>query len=263
VLWNGVLPPEGLQTASAEITVEESGLYMLWADGNHYGPSIYGASTGFHLNVSESGTAVSEEVFLEPPPPPPPSRPYVVKMDLDGVPALNRPVTLRVTIASKMDLTNATFRIFLPEGIELVGGDLEWRGDLRKGIDQKEIRGLGVTKEEIPETILRKISESQKVRIRATIRPIAQGDWQIVVFPSQKPPPVINCYADELGLGIPTRGGAGWKAVSYGGCLNIRVYNETAGVFSEQDLEKALRRPHPTPPPTTPLPGVTPSSPSD
>jgi len=125
VLWNGIIPPNEIQTASTTIQVEEPGLYILTAAGSIQEKSFYAASTAvLHLNITEDIVEVRDLPIIAPEPPPPPDRPYVIKMDLDGTPALNQPVGLTVTIASLMDVENATFGIFLPEGIELVSGDL-------------------------------------------------------------------------------------------------------------------------------------------
>ncbi len=85
-----------------------------------------------------------------------PSSLIKAQLSLTGTPILYEPVQVTFTFALRevvnFDAENATARIILPNGFELVDGDLEWQGDI--------IRGTPVT-------------------IKATIRAIKTGDWNI------------------------------------------------------------------------------------
>lgn len=261
VLWTGTIPGNGDAMTSGPLMIEEPGYFYAsgWAFEIH--PTFTPFSDVYlHLNVSENETIVTSGMGpLEPRPPPPPAIPYLVKMDLDGVPALNRPVNLRVTIASLMDVKNATFRIFLPEGFELVSGDLVWHGDLQKGIDESELSAPLDNIGKVPETNMKRIPEGKKVRMRVIIRATLRGDALIFVFPSQERPSTVNCDVQGLYKPHPLIGkevDAGWQAISFGGCLNVRVFNETYGLSSEQALPPEPTPPKPPPPPETPPPGM-------
>lgn len=75
---------------------------------------------------------------------------------LSNPPELGKPVTLTFAFAIKeeykQDAPDTTARIVLPEGFELIDGDLQWEGDLTR------------------DTI---------VQIKATIKAVKTGDWRI------------------------------------------------------------------------------------
>lgn len=51
----------------------------------------------------------------------------------DGAPPLNQTAELVCTIRSSFSLTDLSVDISLPEGFELVSGELSWRGDILRG----------------------------------------------------------------------------------------------------------------------------------
>ncbi len=56
-----------------------------------------------------------------------------VSMSIYGIPTLNQAVDIiAVAESSPLDIPNATFEILLPEGFEWVGGNLKWKGDIKK-----------------------------------------------------------------------------------------------------------------------------------
>ena len=61
-----------------------------------------------------------------------PSAPIEVYLAISNAPALNQTAELTCTITSHGDAPNTTAQIKLPEGFELISGDLTWKGDLKK-----------------------------------------------------------------------------------------------------------------------------------
>lgn len=64
------------------------------------------------------------------------STPIMAHLTLSKVPLLNEAVDLTFTISSVLDAPGTNATILLPSGAFLVGGDLEWTGDLRAGEPQ-------------------------------------------------------------------------------------------------------------------------------
>ena len=69
--------------------------------------------------------------------PPEPSSPLQAKLSLSENPLLNKPVTLTLSFKSIIDAPNTFAKIILPNEFEVVSGNLEWKGDLSKDIEQK------------------------------------------------------------------------------------------------------------------------------
>lgn len=59
-----------------------------------------------------------------------PAPPLEVSLSLSDKPLLNTQVTLTMTIISIMDASNASANFHIPDGFELVSGNLEWQGNL-------------------------------------------------------------------------------------------------------------------------------------
>jgi len=55
---------------------------------------------------------------------------FDIRLDFSGPPFLNETVELAVTVSPAQDVSNVVIQIVLPEGIELVEGNLGWEGDL-------------------------------------------------------------------------------------------------------------------------------------
>lgn len=60
----------------------------------------------------------------------PPSAPIEVGLSISNAPALNETAELTCTITAVFDAPNTTAQITLPDGFELVSGDLSWQGDI-------------------------------------------------------------------------------------------------------------------------------------
>ncbi len=84
-----------------------------------------------------------------------------VNISFNATPLLNQPVELTIAASPLYDVSNATLEILLPEGFELVSGDLKWEGNLRRN-----------------ETIL----------LKAIIKSIKTGDWAIQFLAVANPP---------------------------------------------------------------------------
>lgn len=59
------------------------------------------------------------------------STPISVELSISELPILDKPVGLTCTVSSLYDAPNTTAEISLPNGVTLVGGKLEWQGDLK------------------------------------------------------------------------------------------------------------------------------------
>ncbi|MBM3301758.1 MAG: hypothetical protein FJY85_17635, partial [Deltaproteobacteria bacterium] len=55
---------------------------------------------------------------------------FDVRLDFSGPPLLNEAAELVVTVSPAQDVSNVVIHIILPEGIELIEGDLRWEGNL-------------------------------------------------------------------------------------------------------------------------------------
>lgn len=78
---------------------------------------------------------------IKPAPPAPPawseSSLLQATLSLSDKPLLNTPVTLTLSFKSIINTINTFAKIELPEGFELVSGNLEWQGDLKKDEEEK------------------------------------------------------------------------------------------------------------------------------
>ncbi|MFH1181720.1 MAG: hypothetical protein V1702_02060 [Candidatus Woesearchaeota archaeon] len=63
--------------------------------------------------------------------------PMEATLSLSGKPLLNTPVTLTLNFKSLANGSNTSAKIELPEGFELVSGNLEWHGNLSKNEERK------------------------------------------------------------------------------------------------------------------------------
>ena len=75
-----------------------------------------------------------------------------VSLSISNAPALNQTAELTCTVTSTKDAPNSIAQIKLPEGFELVSGDLLWRGDVTK---------------------------SSRKSFNATIKSVKTGNWTI------------------------------------------------------------------------------------
>jgi hypothetical protein len=75
------------------------------------------------------------------------------ELNFSGPPEFNEPVELTMDVVGGIpQLPNATIKIDLPDGFELVSGDLEWQGNLTKDVP---------------------------VQLKAVVKPVKTGDWVI------------------------------------------------------------------------------------
>jgi hypothetical protein len=88
-----------------------------------------------------------------------PSAPIEVCLAISNAPALNQTAELTCTITSREDAPDTTAQIKLPEGFELISGNLTWKGDLEKN--------------------------SQK-SFKATVKSVKTGNWAIEAIAEAK-----------------------------------------------------------------------------
>ena len=75
------------------------------------------------------------------------------ELNFSEPPEFNKPVELTMNVVEGgFPFPNATIKIYLPDGFELVSGDLEWQGDLTKDVP---------------------------VQLKAVVKPVKTGDWVI------------------------------------------------------------------------------------
>ncbi len=70
-----------------------------------------------------------------------------------GEPILNQEIELTYFVEPEIDVPNASMRIDLPDGIELIEGDLTWTGAIQKG---------------------------ERVEMKLRLKVVELGEWQIV-----------------------------------------------------------------------------------
>lgn len=109
----------------------------------------------------------------------PPAPPLTVELSFpDGAPPLNQEAELNCIVTSHFSLENMSVEIRLPEGLELVSGELFWFGDVAKG--------------------------DEIVAIEAVVRAVKIGNWAIELNESIDP-------EEQGGFGfIP-----GWREAIY------------------------------------------------
>jgi len=95
----------------------------------------------------------------------PPQPEIWAKLTLSEPPILGKPVEVTLTFGIQKDYShdakNATARISLPEGFELVSGNLEWQGD---------------------------VLQNQTYAIEATIKSVKTGYWELAGRIQYSPP---------------------------------------------------------------------------
>jgi len=205
----------------------------------------------FYVEVGEKTSKIHKTPFPFPAQSPagPPSeyRPLDLKLEMAGIPKLNNTVELIATVISNVDENsvnvpfdpkNITFTIFLPEGFELVSGNLVWNG---------------------------KLTTTKPILLRATVKAVKTGDWQISLVPLKGKPFAVGCaFNGYMDIRITEK--EGWQRFGKGGCLFVRITNET-GEVSEVPLPspslppKTTLAPFETIPPLASPPPTTPQSP--
>jgi hypothetical protein len=93
-------------------------------------------------------------------------------LSLSGTPSLNQVVEVTFTATPLADAPNTTVEIVLPEGFELVSGDISWKGDLEEG---------------------------ETVKLSAMVKAVEIGDWVIrgvaeSTQPQKWPLGKLTCY---------------------------------------------------------------------
>lgn len=115
------------------------------------------------------------------PPETPPAEPITVHLSFpDGAPPLNQEAELIYIIKPDCILKNMNIEIRLPEGFELVSGELSWVGDITKGDEIEAIRA-----------VVRAVKIGNwAIELRNSINPEEQGgfsmypDWQDAIYVS-------------------------------------------------------------------------------
>jgi len=99
---------------------------------------------------------------------------YKGKFSVSDDPILNRTVELAFTLEAMDDAPNTTIKIFLPEGIELVEGNLVWNGDLKR---------------------------DEKIEHKISIKVVKEGEWRIRAWVENEKFSGFNraffCYIDS------------------------------------------------------------------
>lgn len=274
VLWEGDMPSNALRTFRTEVKVEEPGLYAFTGGVAEPGLSFNFFSLSgqsIFMNVTEHSTKASTTNVLEEGPLPFPYVNYMIETEMDEVPVLNRPVNLSVYIAP-FNLDTVTFKIILPEGFELVSGDLVWKGvvepptgimeelwkqNLRgrpfpnlqnrsgRGLEFNWLENLSGTAYEEEGSIVKTLfrygfyPRDKMVHMQATVKAVKTGDWTIVVLP-MKGDPGFKCTGEVVHYPLKTDPPIPpdrpdliwWGTSSIGGCLRIRVLSETDAIVT-------------------------------
>lgn len=245
-LWSGDFPANRIRIFQTEVRIDEPGLYS-FGGGDIYNPI---SMQFIYLKVTENSTDASTTQVLsdwpvEKDPFPFPRVDYIIKMDFDRAPALNRPVNLRVSIAPLVDGDNVTFKVFLPTSFTLVGGDLVWRGDIRnsqqvrEGIRMADLsRSVYEQEGGIVNAIFKygKFPPDALIQMQATVKAIQtnqQIQSQIVVLPVEEFRG-LGCNGEKVTYPLHPSGQL-WHSSSLGGCIRVLVFNETDAIFTSVD----------------------------
>ena len=194
-----------------------------------------------YINVSEKSAKVSGR-----PPEPTASpkkrqteRPYYLKLRVSGTPYLNNSVELTVTAASIVDQQKATINLFLPEGFEVIEGNLKWKGTIPQfptgeaKITDEDFRKEIAKGRQPMDIIFDYIPADKQVQFKVKIKAVKTGDWQIAALPFEERPYAVECYGIDNPVKIKKEDAL--ERYTVGGCLNIRVQNDTA-IVSEMPL---------------------------
>ncbi len=99
---------------------------------------------------------------------------YKGNFSVSDAPILNRTVELVFTLETVDDAPNTTIKMFLPEGIELVEGNLLWNGDIKK---------------------------DEKIEHKISIKVVKEGEWRIRAWVENEKFSGFNraffCYIDS------------------------------------------------------------------
>ena len=218
--WKGEMKRGEIITLNATIKAVKTGEWTIQAVAGFTSPYGVQEILFLYVNVGENSATVTTYPFTLAPQAQEPQkeayRPLDLNLALSGTPFLNNTVELSATVVSYVneyspvalhfDPKNATVTIFLPDGFELVEGDLVWAGDL---------------------------SATKQVQMKAKIKAVKIGDWDIIMLPLKERP---ETYGAEWGWmdAIP-KGQDGFRRFGKGGILYVRVFNDTAMV-SEKPL---------------------------
>jgi hypothetical protein len=132
--WQGDLEAGKPISLPATIVFKETGDYAIEAVARHIitAADSWGDLDVIYLNVAaDRGMPTIPSVGL------PskgeeraPSTPIKVELAISSIPAVNQSTEVTCTVSSIRDAPDTTAQIILPEGAELVSGDLTWQGDL-------------------------------------------------------------------------------------------------------------------------------------
>lgn len=199
-------------------------------------------SVSLYIDVGEKSARVSGRP-LQPPPTPKPKRqterPYYLKLRVSGTPYLNNSVELTVTAASIVYQQNATINLFLPEGFEVVEGSLKWKGTIPQfptgeaRISDEDFKKEIAKGRQPMDIIFDYIPADKQVQFKVRIKAAKTGDWQIIALPFEERPYAIECYG--LDNPVKVKKEDAWERYTVGGCLNVRVQNDTA-IVNEMPL---------------------------
>lgn len=214
---------KAIKTGDQEIAIRASRKEVWGVDSN---------SISLYIDVGEKSSTVSKKPKYTPPSKRQPERPYYVKLRVSGTPSLNNPVDLTVTIASPIDQSKANINLLLSEGFELIEGSPKWSGALSKfpigeaTIKEEDIKREVAKGRQPMDVIFDFIPSNKQVDFKVKIKAVKTGDWQIIALPFEERPYAVECN----GIDNPTkiRSEDPWNFYTVGGCLNIRVKNETA-----------------------------------
>lgn len=84
---------------------------------------------------------------------------------------MNQPVEITATVIPPLNVSDSTVEILLPEGFELVSGNLKWQGYLK---------------------------ENEAVQIEGTIKAVKTGTWAIQFLATANPPTGFNALETKF-----------------------------------------------------------------
>jgi hypothetical protein len=122
--WHGDIPPDGEESFNLTIKSVKIGNWTIEAKAGYPVPD------GWYGDEDRLYILVYDET--------PPASPLEANFLLSNAPALNETAELTLIINARTAIRNMSVEINLPEGLELVSGNLSWHGDIPGG-DEVEV----------------------------------------------------------------------------------------------------------------------------
>jgi hypothetical protein len=148
--WQGTIPANETRELQVSVRPVRTGPWTILAGAQSHlpGGALFGRQTSLSVDIDGAQPVATEGPSSQETPSSQsgaesldkPSAPVEMALSFSTLPLLGQEVTLTFSVRPLIDAPNTTAQITLPEGFELVGGRLNWNGDLAAN----EAQGLQV-----------------------------------------------------------------------------------------------------------------------